>query len=71
MGRSHRQLAGCNEMVSSNATMEWAAEPHRGMRGVVGGALVLSTLINKQAMSAAGSSFTLDKTSNDNWMIMW
>lgn len=54
MGRSHRQLAGCNEMVSSNATMEWAAEPHRGMRGVVGGALVLSTLINKQTMSAAG-----------------
>lgn len=36
-----------------------------------GDALVLSTLINKQRMSAAGESFTLDKTSNDNWMIMW
>lgn len=34
------------------------------------GTQVLPTLINKQTMSAAGSSLTLDKTSSDNWMII-
>lgn len=36
-----------------------------------GGTRMLSTLINKQTMSAAGSSLTLDKTNYDNWMIIW
>lgn len=65
-GRRHTQLAACNAMVSISIVMEWEAKRDHRIWGV--GTRVLSTLINKQTMSAAGPSLTLDKRRNDNWM---